>query len=67
MMKPVSGQPGVYHITGRGTRTTFPTPATAGLSLGLVLDPPTARTGQCAELAFAPGACVLDGRRITCR
>jgi hypothetical protein len=55
----VGGKNGAYVVPGNG----LPLRAT------LVLDPPTATTGQCGEIAYAPERCVFNGSgtAVSCR
>jgi len=63
-------QPGLIQISVRGRRGSYPVD-TANLPLTglLILDPPTAETGQCAEASFVGPmqSCTTDGRGIKCR
>jgi parallel beta-helix repeat protein len=62
--------PGLVQFNVSGKRGSYAVdPAMLPLTGFLVLDPPTAETGQCGEAAFpgpAPG-CTTDGRAVTCR
>ncbi|MGH7789007.1 MAG: right-handed parallel beta-helix repeat-containing protein [Candidatus Binatia bacterium] len=60
-----SRQPGLIDFKVKGRRGDYPVaPAAATLTGTLVLDPPTAETGQCGA---GTGACINDGRSLRCR
>ncbi|MEW6271638.1 MAG: hypothetical protein AB1689_20335, partial [Thermodesulfobacteriota bacterium] len=61
---------GRVRFTVRGARGSYPIdPAALPLEGLLILDPPTAETGQCGRAAFAGPApsCRGDGRSVVCR
>jgi nitrous oxidase accessory protein NosD len=63
-------QPGLVQISVRGRRGSYPVdPASLPLTGLLILDPPTAETGQCAEASFVGPmqSCTTDGRGVKCR
>lgn len=63
-----SKQPGLLKISVEGKGGTYPVAAaTLPLRALLVLDPPTAETGQCGVTSFAPAGCRNDGRTVRCR
>ena len=60
-----SRQPGLIDFTVKGRRGDYgAAPDAVTLTGTLILDPPTAETGQCG---FGTGACLRDGRTIRCR
>jgi parallel beta-helix repeat protein len=62
--------PGLLRFTVKGARGSYVAdPAELPLSGVLVLDPPTAETGQCGQASFAGPAtsCRGDGRSVVCR
>jgi parallel beta-helix repeat protein len=62
--------PGVLQFKVVGAGGSYPVDAgDLPLTAILSVDPPTAETGQCAEVSFddAGGACTHDGRRVRCR
>jgi parallel beta-helix repeat protein len=63
-------QPGLVRVRLRAERGSWPIdPTELPLAVLLVLDPPTAETGQCGAASFAGPAprCTTDGRTIRCR
>jgi hypothetical protein len=63
-------QPGLLQVKVTGKRGSYPIdPANLPLTGLLVLDPPTAETGQCGAASFAGPAqgCTTDGKRVRCR
>lgn len=63
-------EPGLVRVKVTGKRGAYPVAAASLPLTGIVvLDPPTAATGQCGVAAFtAPdGSCTTTGRRLTCR
>jgi hypothetical protein len=61
---------GLVHFSVKGRRGAYPVdPAALPLTALLVLDPPTAETGQCGEATFAdPGpGCTTNGTALRCR
>ena len=63
-------QPGLLRVTVTGKRSVYPID-TASLPLTgvLILDPPTAATGQCGVATFTGPTqrCTSDGRSVKCR
>ncbi len=60
-----SRQPGLIDVRIKGQRGNFAAaPAALTLTGTVLLDPPTAETGQCGG---GTGACVSDGRSLRCR
>jgi parallel beta-helix repeat protein len=60
--------PGLIRFTVKGARGSYAVDQGALPIEGLlVLDPPTAATGQCAAATFAANACRADGRAVVCR
>jgi hypothetical protein len=62
--------PGVLQFKVVGTGGSYPVDAgDLPLTAIVSVDPPTAETGQCADVSFdEPGsACTHDGRRVRCR
>jgi hypothetical protein len=62
-------QPGTLQFRVVGTRGSYPVVAgSLPLSAVFTVDPPTAETGQCADVSFAAGGgCAYDGKRVRCR
>jgi hypothetical protein len=62
-------RPGVVRVAVSGKRGSYAVEASLPLTGLLVLDPPTAETGQCGQASFAgPGqGCRTNGRGVTCR
>jgi hypothetical protein len=59
---------GLVQVSVRGRRGVYPVdPTKLPLTGLLILDPPTAETGQCGETAFAGAACTSDGGAVRCR
>ena len=63
-------QPGLVRVKVTGKRGSYPVD-TASLPLTglLILDPPTAATGQCGVATFVgpKPSCTTNGKRVTCR
>lgn len=64
-----SKQPGLLRVRAVGKRGSYPVdPANLPLTGLLVLDPPTAATGQCGIATFAaPQGCTSDGKSVKCK
>jgi len=63
-------QPGLLQFSVQGRAGTYPMePATLPLAATVVLDPPTAETGQCGAASFADSAphCRVYGAAVRCR
>ena len=62
-------EPGTLQFRVVGSRAAYPVTVDAlPLSAIVTVDPPTAETGQCGEVAFAgAGDCTYDGKRVSCR
>jgi hypothetical protein len=70
VIKALRARPGRVQFRVTGKRGSYPVDATAIPLTGLlVLDPPTAETGQCGEARFAgPAAeCTADGTIVRCQ
>jgi len=60
--------PGTFRFSVAGRRGAYPVAADAlPLTAIVSLDPPTAETGQCAELVFPASDCRRTPQRVTCR
>lgn len=70
-VKDLSNQvPGLVQFAVKGRRGAYPLDASdLPLTALLVLDPPTAETGQCGQAAFAGPAtsCTIDARSVRCK
>jgi len=63
-----SKQPGLVQFRVTGKRGSYALdPAEVPLSGLLILDPPTAETGQCGTASFEAPACRSDAKRVSCR
>jgi hypothetical protein len=57
-------------VSVRGKQGAYPVdPSSLPLTGLLILDPPTAETGQCGQAVFSdPGSrCATDGKAVVCR
>ena len=62
--------PGLVQFVVKGRRSSYPLEASQlPLTGSLVLDPPTAETGQCGDAAFdgPEAACSADSSSVRCR
>jgi parallel beta-helix repeat protein len=62
--------PGLVRFRVDGRRGSYPVePAALPLTGFLVVDPPTAETGQCGQMTFSGGtaSCLADGVSVTCK